>query len=227
MTEPPADDNWAEDDLPADEFLAALEEDALIDEVGQGGGVPETPVPGQGVARALRRLRDWGMQDPITTPPWEVHAEKPLPPWHTTGGNVPISDDAAQLLQMAEDGDAVRGQLGSVSGRVNDAVGAIDGVATALDDAAGPSTAAADYVTTVAGTAQGLLGGAEGDQVAGLGMQAAAAINDVTSTLLGCGAAITDMINQLNSVESVLDTARQMVQLFFVELKAAAQRHGG
>lgn len=230
MTVPPPDDSWAdyehaEDDLPVDEFLAALEEDALIDEIGRDGDATETPDSEQDVARALRRLRDWGMQAPITTPPWEEHAEKPLPPRQTTGGNVAISNDAAQLGQMAEDGDAVRGQLAAVNGRLDDATGAVDAVATAMDDAAAPSVAAADYVTTVAGTAQGLLGGAEGDQVAGLGMQAAAACNDVTNVIISTSAAITAIVEQIQSVGPVVETAQQMVGQFFAELRAAADRH--
>jgi hypothetical protein len=137
-----------------------------------------------------------------------------------------ISDDAAQLNQMGEDGQAVVGQLAAVNGRIDDAVGIVDAIAIALDDAAAPAVAASDYVTTVAGVAQGLLGGAEGDQVAGLGNAAAAAINDVTAAVMSSSAAITTILAQVQSVRPVVDTAQQMVHQFFEELKAAAQRHG-
>jgi hypothetical protein len=79
-------------------FLDALEEDALIDAIGGGEDIPETLDSERAVADWLGRFRTWGMQDPITTPSWEEHADKPLPPrQHTTGGTMSATDDANQL----------------------------------------------------------------------------------------------------------------------------------
>lgn len=112
---------------------------------------------------------------------------------------MPISDDAAQLGQMAEDGNAVVLQL----------LGAGDQISTAGDSV----SHAADYVTTVAGQAPGIIGGTDGDQIAGLGNTAASAINDVQ--------------NLIQQIGTALDTAEQMVNLFFDALREKANKHGG
>lgn len=215
-------------------------DDALLDAIAGGADPTMSSLLDQAVAETLTAERDrvHSREPREDTHPEAVIAERDRRDAeaaakrsrenpNTTGGNpVPISNDAAQLGQMGEDGEAVVGQLAAVNGRIDDAVGTVDAIAIALDDAAAPAVAASDYVTTVAGTAQGLLGGAEGDQVAGLGNAAAAAINDVVAAVMANSAAVTAILQQLQSVEPVVRTAQEMTQQFFAELKAAAQRHG-
>lgn len=110
---------------------------------------------------------------------------------------MPISDKAAQLGQMAEDGNAVLSQL----------LGAGDQISTAADS----FSEAADYVTTVTGQSQEIIGGAEGGQIAGLGLTAVSAINDVQKLI--------------QAISPALDAAEQMVNLFFDKLREQANKH--
>lgn len=109
-----------------------------------------------------------------------------------------IQENAAQLGQMGQD-ETAQGMIGSATGHLSDAVAALAG--------------AVQHVTQVASQAAALLGGPEGDHIAGQGQQVVEELNN--------------LIGQIEAAKSSAEAGVGFANAFNTALRDAAQRHGG
>lgn len=198
-------ESWAdyengEDELGANEFLEALEENALIDAIGDGGDVPENVDSERGMAAFLTKFRDWGQQDPITTPPWEKHAEKPLPPRQTTtGGQLSINEGAQQLHQI---------------GGNQQAQGVVQGLKNVLEQTVAQGIQQAVQTLQEHGAAaMNAAGGDEGRQLGGRAESAKNMLEDL-------GRQVANAIEQSTA-------AVQAIEAFYSHVRDSASKHSG
>jgi len=188
------------DDDPID--WETWDDDVLLDQVGRGEERDEFDDTGElrDMLEAWRENVGSEPVPPIAERAQQIH-EFTQEIESTTNiertGHVPIADDAARLANLGTNGDRIQGLISSAEEGVRSAASALQEVSSLLNQLAGEAGQAA--------------GGAEGDQLNGLGVTAAGTIENLLSA-----------VAQFDP-----DEARGQVNAFFEAVRDAAQRHGG
>jgi hypothetical protein len=202
VTEPP-EPRDPEEGGGEDDFLGELDDDMLLDALGRG-----EDEAGE-LGSMLGNWRDDVESEPvgpIAENAQEIHelnqqydrpAEPPAPRAPETGGQPSMINEGAQILaNAASNADTVRGM-------VNTAEEGVRNAAAALQEAIG-------ILTQISGEVQTAAGGAEGDQLGGMGQQAVSELDQLLSAV-----ALFDP-----------DAAMQHIGQFFNAVSQAAQKHG-
>lgn len=163
--------------LTNDEEIEALADDALLDHLGAGGeavgfgeltdalsawrdDVESVPPPPGTNPEAIQQIHEFTQEIDRATQP-------PRPP-EGTPTPMAISDDAAQLLAIAQNGE-VQGAINTAEQHLRDAVAALQQAQQTLEGQAAQAAA--------------LAGGSEGDNLNGMGQLGVSAISDAMSAV--------------------------------------------